>query len=217
MEKREKKTAQSLTYYQRIATERTKRSRDVERALTDATKAKAKAEARLAAAEGELAALKTAHDDLTHRARLATYMRAAPSLRLSASPTPLMLPPSSAADGVVRFASETNLTLTPHGTAPSAPRPMMTWQVRFASETDVTDREWAPLLSLAASANVHRAVAAALHQGMNMSHATLDGRSYLASLQSREDVANVLCSPALADTLVSLVWESLQEGARRGR
>ena len=67
-----------------------------------------------------------------------------------------------------------------------------------------------PLLAVHEEPHAHRAVAAALHAGMAKAGASGDALSYLASLPSREAVAEVLCTPALADALVALVWEHAQ-------
>ena len=74
---------------------RTQLARKHELDLKAALREKRDAVARLEACETELAALKIEHDDLTRRARLATYMRASSGLR-TGQPAALTMPPEGA-------------------------------------------------------------------------------------------------------------------------
>lgn len=211
--KREAETAHTLSFSQRLLKDAQIRARTAEKALTGATRAKAEAVARLSAAEEELAALKITYDDLNHRAQLASYLRGAPGLRTS------------------RVAGDSGGGVGSGGAA--LPNPPCDAAGMPLADTGTTS--WSAMLGVAADSGVHTAVAAALHAAMEASTAppaptteddddasadaplgASDAIGFARSLAaSRDKVAAVLCTPELADALVDVVWQHVQQMAWR--
>ena len=190
----------ALASADRVANERTKKAEKSEKALAAAKTGRADAEARLAAAEEELAGLKIAHDELQYHAKLASYMRAAPGLR--------------------------NAPRQGAGAIPPLPMPPAELRAQMSDPT------WDGLLELAISTKPHEVLAAALHTPFETARAAkrheadsavgdvggdaddgpggLDVVTFLCErLQSRNDVAELLCTPAVADALVDAVWREV--------
>jgi len=72
------------------------------------------------------------------------------------------------------------------------------------------------LVEFAARANVHHAVAEALQRGMPKTYtgdtdaSPQAAMSFLKSIKSREELAEVVCSPTVLEGIVSNLWENMQ-------
>ena len=214
-------TRQKLKAAEKLANSRTIAAREAEHTLRTTAREKREAEVRLAACEDELAALKVEHDDLRRRAKLAQYMRAAPGMRTKASvQVELPLPPEEA-------------------DAPAAAAADALYAAAAVESSGVgAESSWGPFLALAASARSHRVIASALRNGYlqklhpeavvvptGAAAASADAEeeavmadvgsgaeaeAFLKGLTTREAVAELVCNPAVAEGLTTLVWEMVR-------
>ena len=221
-------TAAALATSQRLLTDRSVRARELGLTVNQLKGDKLVAEARLDAAEVELAALKVAYDDLQQRTRLASYMRAAPGLRTTdLSTTSLPMPPET---GAMEAGGGEWPTLL--GVAASAgTERAVAAALRLAMVSNGMLQAPAAARSrpkVKKASGVHKRAAAA---GIRDAWGTEGGgdddiatnepggaemaTKFLMALSNRDAVANVLCNPLVAEAMVTAVWAGVQDWQKR--